>query len=277
MAALVTGASAPRIALAGEPTRLECAEAYASAQELRKSKKLKEAEQKVIVCAQASCPDAVRDECTRWLDEVRAEIPSVVIAAKRGDEDVVDVVISIDGAKKYDAVPADAVAMDPGTYKFKFEHRGQTIERSIVLRSGERLKQVTIAFEGSKSAPGGGEGGGGPVAPPPVTEDSGVGAGPWVLGGVGVLAVAGFGAFALMGSSQQSDLEGGCGKTKSCSPDDLDAVRQKYLIGDVLLGVGAAALIGAGVWFAVGSGGSGEKAPVALGVGPGSFSLRGAF
>jgi hypothetical protein len=65
--------------------------------------------------------------------------------------------------------------------------------------------------------------------------------------GVGVAGLAGFGVFAALGKSKQSDLEGSC--SGHCSDADVSPMKTSYLIGDISAGVGVAALVGAAIVY----------------------------
>ena len=68
----------------------------------------------------------------------------------------------------------------------------------------------------------------------------------YVIGGVGVAALAGFGYFAWSGKSRRNELADTC--SPSCPKNQVDGVRSKYLVADILLGVGVVAL-GTGAYF----------------------------
>jgi hypothetical protein len=74
--------------------------------------------------------------------------------------------------------------------------------------------------------------------------DKGAGGPPviaYVLGGVGVVALAGAGYFWLSASSAETDLEdSGC--EPNCADSDVDSIHQKRLFGDIALGVGVVSL-----------------------------------
>src|SRR5687768_450132 len=56
-----------------------CIAAYEQAQQLRKSGKLVDAEQRARECADTQCPAILRRDCVPWLDEIRASTPSLVV------------------------------------------------------------------------------------------------------------------------------------------------------------------------------------------------------
>jgi hypothetical protein len=61
-----------------------------------------------------------------------------------------------------------------------------------------------------------------------------------VLYGVGAVGIGGFAFFALSGNKEKNDLD--CAETKTCSDDDLDPVKKKYLYADISLAVGVVSL-----------------------------------
>ena len=153
-------------------------------------------------------------------------------------------------------VPLDgnSVPIDPGKHNFQFEIEGTPpIKEEFVIRQAEKDRVINVSFAPrvAEVAPG--------KSPYPVPEDdekkepvseSGK-PGPlrpyaFVAGGVGVAGIAGFIILGAMGRSKQSELDGSCGLTHSCSPSDVNAIKTKYLLADVSLGLGIAGL-GTGV------------------------------
>ncbi len=82
-----------------------------------------------------------------------------------------------------------------------------------------------------------------PAAPPPRTERP-IPTAAYVLGGVAAVGLATFGTLAILGRSQQADLEGSC--SPGCSPEQVQPMKTKFLIADIGLAVFAVSLGGAG-------------------------------
>src|SRR4051794_8092328 len=75
-----------------------CLPAYEAGQKLRLDGRLNEARAQLIACAQSTCPLQVKTDCTQWLGEIEATLPSVVFAATDDHgNDVVDVRVWMDG------------------------------------------------------------------------------------------------------------------------------------------------------------------------------------
>jgi hypothetical protein len=81
----------------------------------------------------------------------------------------------------------------------------------------------------------------------------GIPAATYVLGGLGLAGLATGTTFRIMGSSAYGDLESRCGH--SCPPGDVEPIRTKFTVSSIGFGVGAAALLAAGVVWVVGSDG----------------------
>lgn len=70
-----------------------------------------------------------------------------------------------------------------------------------------------------------------------------------VLGGIGVASLAAFGFFQVQGWSRHSDLESGCGKTHSCTDDDIAPARSQFVASGVALGISAVAFGAAAILY----------------------------
>jgi Tetratricopeptide repeat len=78
---------------------------------------------------------------------------------------------------------------------------------------------------------------------------------PWV--GVGITAALGVASIieGLSARTSFSDLQAGCGQTKTCTDSQVDGVRSKATVTNVLLGLTAASAVATGVVFYFSSGG----------------------
>ncbi len=137
-------------AVAAEPTKDACIDANETAQSLRKSEKLREAEERLLVCVAASCPGPVRDDCAQRLTEVRSVIPTIVFAVKdEADQDLSAVHVTMDGALLVDKLDGTALTINPGQHHFVFEAEGRPKEeRDLLVREGEkdRRERVVLAM-----------------------------------------------------------------------------------------------------------------------------------
>lgn len=281
----VTLAIVPQTASAAEPEkpadRAMCADNYKNAQVQRKSGALRKARESLLVCVSDKCPSILQPDCTRWLTEVEAALPTVAIAAKGADgRDITAVHVSVDGQPFTDSLDGKSLPIDPGAHVFVFEHAGEApIEQTIMVREGEKSRVVAVSWAKTATAE--------TSTASPATTKSGPPALAWVLGGVGVAGLATFGVLSLHGLSRRSDLEDEC--FGRCAESKVDSVKTELVAGDIALGVGIVSLgISAALFLT--SGGSSERSAsnarpspshVSLGVAPqkngGSVGMLGTF
>jgi hypothetical protein len=221
-----------------------CAAAYVEAQQLKKDGSFKAAREQLIICSKSECLAAARKDCVAWLDEVNSSMPSLVIAAKGKDgKDTFDVRVTENDQVIAEKLSVNAIELDPGTHKLRFEHAGApAIEREVVLRQGQKNQAIELSFAPEEPDK--------PAAAPAAVQgetdlaDATTSSGKppvlaYVLAGVGVVALAGTGYFWLTSKSEENDLEE-C--EPFCAESDVDSVRQKRLYGDIALGVGVVSL-----------------------------------
>jgi len=244
-------------------TKAECAKAYEASQEQRSSGKLRAARESLVTCSQSACPAFIKKDCAKWLSEVEASIPTVVFSAKAGNEDLSDVKVTLGDQTLAEALDGKAVPMDPGTHTFVFESaKHGSKELKFVVKEGKKAQAVEIVFVVQKKGDDAGEGD--PKEDSGTTKISSSDAKgsktfAYVLMGVGVVGLGGFAYFGLSGKSDQNALE--CADQKTCTDDDLDPVKKKYLYADIALGVGLVSL-GVGTYLLL-SGGGKSEAPAA--------------
>jgi hypothetical protein len=213
---------------------------------LRDDSHFLDARMRFVSCAEPACPEAIRVECADFLAQLDRAMPTVVLAARDQGRDLVGVRVELDGHALEGALSGRAVPVDPGEHLFRFiAPDGRVQEVSIVAQETVKGRAVEAEFAPPPalaptvlSAP-----------PPPVSEAHASNSSrtlAYVLGGVGVAALAGTGTFAWMGRSRRNELAKTC--SPSCPKGEVDEVRSKYLAADILLGVGVLAL-GTGAYF----------------------------
>lgn len=249
--ALLLAVAAPSAASAQDRTsaKEECASSAESAQQLRGEGKLSAARDKLLFCARTQCPSFVRADCEKWLAEVDAARPSVVVAARDAQgRDVGGAQLTIDGAPVARGLDGKALDVDPGSHTFTLSANGRTAQQTVLVREGEKSRPVTVVFEerASAGAPAVSAGGGG-EAP---RAGGGVSPWAWVLAGVGVVGVGVGAALEIGVNSDASGLQSTCGHACSHAQVDPLVLRQQVL-GPLAFAVGAAALgVGAYLFFA---------------------------
>jgi hypothetical protein len=257
--------------------RRSCASSYERGQELRQGSKLRRAREVLLGCSRAACGDFVQRECSKWITQIDAETPSMVLLAKdEAGVAVLDVEVTMDGELLTSRLDGRAVSVDPGMHDFTFKTAtGILIQRRVAISLGERNRVVSVdlpAAAARASAPA-------PAAvakteakeakaappspraepaaaashlqlktmpsddPPPSPSPSTSGGGsivPYVVGGVGALGIGGYALLYSMAKSENNALIDQCWPT--CSEERLNRVRNLYLGADISLGVGVAAL-----------------------------------
>jgi hypothetical protein len=257
-------------ALAQDAGRDACIQAYVDAQSARKDGALRRAEQRLEQCAVAECPGMIQRDCSQWLDEVKRALPSIVITARddRG-RDLLDATVTVDG----EPVPLDGkpLALDPGRHTVSASARGGAPQQQVlVLAEGEHERPVTITFplgtagDASTPAPSA------TFSAPPATEHAtSVPVGAWILGGVSLVSLGVFTYFGVRGANDRVSL--GC--DRGCSDASYGHVNDELTAADVSLGVGAAALGVALLWWWL----SRDSTPSAAGPAVGVRGVAGVF
>jgi hypothetical protein len=229
---------------AGDASKEACSDAYVANQKLRKDGKLTQAREQLLICAQDSCPEAVKTDCVRWLADLEQNTPTLVVAAKGKDgKDTVDVSVFVDGTKVADQLDGRPLPIDPGAHVLRFEHAGAPpVEQKVVIQQGAKNRSLEISFA--------------PVAPGPAPDPGGKPDAEWerpqpvatyVLWGLSLVGFGMFAGFGIVGKNEADDLDKECGENapppqqRTCTDDQINGVKTKLIVADVSLGVGIAA------------------------------------
>jgi hypothetical protein len=245
------GATATAARAKGDETAdAACNAAYTEVQQLRKAAKLRAARGKGLVCAQDVCSETVRTDCARWLDEIERVTPSILVDARdAAGNELGEVRVRAGGEIVAERLDGKQIVLDPGEYLFRFEHRGQALERRVIVREAEKYRTLRVLFPSGDRGAGARPKAAAPLSPSQDAPSSGGGKpvplGSYVLGGVGAAGLVTFGALSLSGYLSEKKLRDTCEPTDSCSQSDVDSIRTRYLIGDVALGVGVLSTAGA--------------------------------
>jgi len=256
-----------------DPTVPECLAAADSAVTLAKEHKLIAERGQLLVCAASSCPAEIRKDCASHVEEVTAQIPSLIFDVKNGSGQSMNAVtVTVDGQVLVRALDGTAVAIDPGEHTFTFEMAGQPpLTRTLTVLQSQKDRHETIIVGSSAAVVPS------PLGPPPV--QSGLGTQrilAIVAGGVGVAGLAMGTAFGVIALSDKSTASGQC-PAATCSSSSAskewssaDSAGNLSTVGFI---VGAVALAGGAVlWFT-----APRAASTQVGVGPGMLELRGSF
>ena len=136
-----------------------CLAASEGADRLDDADKLLELKTRLEVCARDVCPNVVRQECIRRLEELGKRIPTLIVRAEANGNDVVDAKVSIDASEVAKSIDGKPIAVDPGPHKVKVVlGDGTSKEVDVVAAEGDHLRQVALSFSPAKKND---------VAPPP--------------------------------------------------------------------------------------------------------------
>ena len=242
--AILMGALLPSTAWADgdKGTQADCVSAFETAQELRSTGDLVTARARLLSCIRTECPSSVRTECGKWFEQVEREVPTFIVSAQADGEDRTDVRVEMDGKPVQDSLDGKAVQVNPGAHSFRFYLAPfDAMEKKIVISEGDKLRVISVEFQSPKRADPAPAPPPAPALPTPRPTYRPIPPAVYVLGSVAALGGASFAYFAVTGATKQDNLKASC--APSCSKDDVQNVRSKYLLADISLGVGVAALV----------------------------------
>ena len=267
------GSSAP-VALAETPKEA-CLASADQGQSLRDDGKYSLAREQFQTCARPECPKLVHDQCTEWLRQLDDSTPTVVFAAKDDQGgDASSARVLVDGRPVPTGIDGKPVSLDPGAHDIRFERDtpSQSVALHVVLRTGEKNREIAGQFPAAEVTPSvaesPGPGASNPPQTPPLSDErrhasnSGRNAVSISLLGAGVVGI-GLGAF--FGVKSQSDKSDAAGlrqqvmpnqcQAPSASPicqqlsDKVDAQNRDALVSDVLYVAGGVFAAGAVATF----------------------------
>ncbi len=266
--------SADEAVSATGPTTAECLAASEASLASATAHKLRSERAQLILCAAAGCPAVIRKECLSHVDEVNAQIPTIIFAAQDASgADIGAVTVSMDGERLTDRLDGAALPVDPGEHVFTFETQGRMrVTKKLVVQEAVKERHELITFEPA------------PLATPSqkATARPGLGAQKvtaLVAGSVGVVGLGIGAAFGALALSQKSEAQNACPgatcSTQSGGTKWSDATTSGN-VSTVALIVGAVG-VGAGLvlWFTAPHAHPGPSTQ--LGVGPGVFQLKGTW
>ena len=236
-----------------------CARSYEAAQNLRQESKPVAARRELLVCAQDACPAFVRRDCSQWLSDIEAEIPSVAIRVHGTDGcDRGDAEVTIDGKPAEKAADGRALELEPGSHSIRASVGSASSEQVVVVSPGER-RRIVVFDVGSRAAVCGVSA---TLTLPPAAAPAPVVIGPtpfpsadvsprktptltWILGGIG----AGVGAVSLGFGIAAWNEKGTLDVCKShCAQHDVDVMKRNFNVADVTMFTAIASL-GAAAYF----------------------------
>jgi hypothetical protein len=251
-----------------------CFASSGTGQQLRKDGKLVESRAQFELCARSNCPSIVTRNCTQWLSEVSAILPSVTLnATDASGRELIDVSVMLDGKPLVAKIDGKAVSVNPGVHVFTFQTAGVApAEEKAIVSEGDKAKRIVGHFP-TLNLPKETEQKKEVVAPDPkkpsVTPQasSGLPVGALIVGGVGLASFAVGTVLLISGNSSFPDEcepyplfstreDGGCPRalTKEKQAEaqkNAEAANAKRDVGAGLMIGGGALIIAGGVWLAV--------------------------
>ena len=259
MKRLSAGAAAALLFVYGhassQGTKNECVTEAYQGQRLRDAGDLAAARAVLRRCVAATCPAMVVNDCSTWLAQVEARIPTVVLAAHDpSGRDLLHVRVMVDDRLMATELDGISVAVNPGPHRFLFTgDSGAVGEASIIAHEGEKDRIVSATLAPAHLDAGA------------RSHEAGVSRAALIVGGVGVAAIGTFAGFGIVGESERTTLENGCATTHSCSAAAVDSAQTKLIVADVSLGVGVLALASAAyLWFTHRAASAPTSPPIAL-------------
>lgn len=225
----------------------ECISTNENSQKLRREKKLREALVELKICSQPTCPSAVQRDCTQWLREVEAALPTVSFSAKDGaGNDLTDVRVDVDGKLVLQQLDGSSVAVNPGKHTFTFTHEGDAeLTQEVLVSEGDKARKFEVRFKGNARVES-------------AAQHSAI---PFVLGGIGVASVITGAVLFVVGKNRFPDeCRGELAKDaatglEQCGtgeiPNRANSAVTQSSIGTGLLVGGSVALAGGITWFLV--------------------------
>lgn len=233
----------------------ECIVAHTEAQRRERDGKLIGARVALDLCSRPDCPGPIRSECTQWLAAVSLRIPTVVFEVLDAEGRPADGSFTDGGVAMTAAAVGVPLEVDPGMHRFRaIPATGPAVEVNVYVHEGVFRQTVTFQLpkpsaernvdeptKASGVAPARSRD---PLRPLPGDDDAHQATrnASLPLATIGLGALGSFGYFSLAGLAKQRELEGHC--APACHPDDVRAMRTRYTVADVSLGV-AAVLLGA--------------------------------
>lgn len=235
-----------------------CVAAADRGQLLRDEGKLRASRAELAGCGGEACPAVVRRECIRWLEELDARIPTVILVPRDGSgKDLAGARLVLDGRPVEASAAGRALQLDPGPHTLRAELQGrEPTNESFVLKERERDRVVPIVLRSP------GEGAKKTKSIPTLS---------LVLGGVAVAGGVGFGVFWARGMDQVGELRSTC--SPYCTQAQIDDVRPQFDIARVSGAVGVVAALSAVAVYLLSSDAPSPRAGVTPAPGGASLSF----
>ncbi|HEY2900405.1 MAG TPA: hypothetical protein VGL59_07515 [Polyangia bacterium] len=264
-----TVAPADETSLTGD--RRACQTAFMDGRQHLEAGRLREARRYFGTCADPVCGRSIEHECAARRTQLDGDIPSIVpVLLDRAGSPIVDAQVTVDGEPLTTHLDGRAFTVDPGLHEVSFDTGSEVVAVKVLAGQGQRNQLVSAsigrgagkqaslaALPRAETETAGEDGDADDDAPLAPTERAGrsvrgarakvsaAEAGPssslplYFLGGLGVAGLLGYGTVVTWARDDNHRL---LDCAPNCPPASIDHIRKLYLIADVSLGVGVAAL-----------------------------------
>jgi hypothetical protein len=233
--------------MSAAPGVQQCVAASTEAQREQKLGNLLSARRQLELCAHPECPAVVQSDCTKWLAEVLAATPSLVVVARLDGVDQRQARVLLDGHLWLGELSGRPEDVEPGQHELTVTVGTQTRVQRLLVNVGEKNRLVVFEFSTALVDATGPL----PPSPPPTPSVASGRRFPVLAVVLSTVALAGVGAFTALGVSGRASLDTllkqDCAATKSCDPRLVADVQRRFLFADLSLG---AAVLSAGfaIW-----------------------------
>jgi hypothetical protein len=267
-----------------------CTAALRSAQQREQAGRLREAKEALAACAKPACGLLIQEDCASRYAQLGKDIPSIVpVVTDDSGAPRTDIQVRVDGELVATEINGRALSLNPGMHELSFSADDRVFDtQRLLILQGQRNRLVSASLPGQKRARRRTAQGGprdSELAAPEARDADGsksarhpllrmeAGSDPastsadatpgrrtglaLALGAVG-LASAGAGGLLVYWGRADNQLLAQC--SPGCPKASVDHIHRLYLGGDIALGAGALALVGA-FWAYALPGSAKEDAP----------------
>ncbi len=131
----------------------DCVRSAEEAQPLMTAKNLREARERLMVCARQQCPTAVRRDCEMWLRQVERDTPTVIVSLRDASGNMVTPAeITVDGT----AVPKTdkgQIPLNPGEHVIRARATdGSWRKQRVTAAVGQQSRAIVFDVAASSEA-----------------------------------------------------------------------------------------------------------------------------
>jgi hypothetical protein len=264
-------------------TTSDCvAASHASPTSQGKRQGLRAERAQLLICASESCPEDIRQDCTRRAQQVSAQIPTVIVDAKDSSGATLTAVkVTMDGEVLAERLDGTALSVDPGEHTFTFEAAGQPLlTKMLMIQQAQKDHREAITFD----KPVGWVDPATLPRPTVPTQEKSQGT-DWekttalIGAGVAVVSVGVGTVYGVLALSKKSTAQGVCPGSTVCPTqqgvNDWSSAQSAATVSSFMFALASLAALEAAVfWFAPGMS---SPTQTQVGLGPGALQVKGSW